>query len=98
MQDNIAAFGGDPSRVTIAGQSAGGGAVLTLLGMPRAQPLFSRVISLSGPPTNVTMDASEALGRKLAELGGVGQRRILHRHGGSRLAGLGRLRACSAGL
>ncbi len=71
VRANIAAFGGDPSNVTISGQSAGGGAVLTLLGCPRAQPLFSRVISLSGPPTNVTMDASEALGRKLAELGGV---------------------------
>lgn len=71
VRANIAAFGGDPSNVTISGQSAGGGAVLTLLGCPRAQPLFNRVISLSGPPTNVTMDASEALGRKLAELGGV---------------------------
>ncbi|MGA7206026.1 MAG: carboxylesterase family protein [Specibacter sp.] len=71
VRDNIAAFGGDPSRVTISGQSAGGGAVLTLLGSPRAQPLFNRVISLSGPPTNVTMAASEALGRKLAGLGGV---------------------------
>ena len=71
VRDNIAAFGGDPSRVTLSGQSAGGGAVQTLLGMPSAQPLFKRVISLSGPPTAATLADSEALGRKLAELGGV---------------------------
>jgi para-nitrobenzyl esterase len=71
VRENIAAFGGDPSRVTISGQSAGGGAVQTLLAMPSAQPLFKRVISLSGPPTAVTLEQSEALGRKLAELGGV---------------------------
>ncbi|PFG30171.1 carboxylesterase/lipase family protein [Paramicrobacterium agarici] len=44
VQQNIAAFGGDPSRVTIGGQSAGGTAVLTLLSMPAAQHLFSRAI------------------------------------------------------
>jgi len=71
VRDNIAAFGGDPSRVTLSGQSAGGGAVQTLLAMPSAQPLFKNVISLSGPPTAATLERSEALGRKLAELGGV---------------------------
>lgn len=48
VRDNIEAFGGDPAKVTIFGQSAGAMAVATLLGMPRAQGLFSRAIAQSG--------------------------------------------------
>ncbi|MGV8881601.1 MAG: carboxylesterase/lipase family protein [Rhodoglobus sp.] len=47
VQENIEQFGGDPARVTIAGQSAGADAVMTLLTSPRAQHLFSSAISHS---------------------------------------------------
>ena len=48
VRDNIAAFGGNPQNVTIAGQSAGGINVLTLMISPVAKDLFHRVISQSG--------------------------------------------------
>ncbi len=49
VKDNIEFFGGDPGKVTIFGESAGGYAVLTLSAMPAAKGLFQRVISQSAP-------------------------------------------------
>jgi para-nitrobenzyl esterase len=48
VQQNIAAFGGDPENVTIFGFSAGGVSVHSLLTIPAAQGLFHKVISHSG--------------------------------------------------
>jgi para-nitrobenzyl esterase len=48
VKDNIAQFGGDPSRVTIFGQSAGAISVNMLATVPAAQGLFQRAISQSG--------------------------------------------------
>ncbi len=49
VRDNIAAFGGDPSNVTIFGESGGGAKVSTLLAMPAARGMFHRAIVQSGP-------------------------------------------------
>ena len=48
VRDNIAAFGGDPARVTVAGQSAGAASIGRMIVDPAARPLFRRVILQSG--------------------------------------------------
>lgn len=48
VRDNIANFGGDPSNVTIFGQSGGGAKVNTLMAMPSAKGLFHKAINQSG--------------------------------------------------
>jgi para-nitrobenzyl esterase len=53
VRDNIGAFGGDPDKVTIFGESAGGMSVGALLATPRARGLFHRAILQSGAAHNV---------------------------------------------
>jgi para-nitrobenzyl esterase len=70
-RDAIANFGGDPGRVTIFGQSDGGGKVSTLMAMPAAKGLFHRAIVESGSTLRVgNEDVSRATaGAFLKELG-----------------------------
>ncbi|MGW3161340.1 carboxylesterase family protein [Streptomyces sp. NPDC001142] len=68
----MASFGGDPDKVTIAGQSAGGGAVQTLLATPAARSLFRAAISASGA-------VMQPQGREIAEA--VTQRLATHTGG-----------------
>ena len=49
VRDNIAGFGGDPDNVTVFGQSAGAGSVVSLMVMPAAAGLFHRGIAESVP-------------------------------------------------
>jgi len=48
VRDNIGAFGGDPSCVTLVGQSGGGAKIATLMAVPAAAGLFHRAVTMSG--------------------------------------------------
>ncbi len=62
VQDNIASFGGDPDRVTIFGQSAGGEDVCLLMASPLTDGLVHRVIGQSPSQGCIRLERSLALG------------------------------------
>ena len=74
VKKNIAAFGGDPSRVTIYGQSAGAGMVVNLTFIPQAKGLFKGAIAQSGVGAAFpmqTMKEAEQSGLEFAEATGA---------------------------
>jgi para-nitrobenzyl esterase len=72
VRDNIAEFGGDPSNVTIFGESAGGMSVGTLLATPSAKGLFAKAIPQSGAAhATLTVDIATRIAQKFCEVAGV---------------------------
>jgi para-nitrobenzyl esterase len=74
VRANAAHFGGDPSNVTIFGQSGGGRKVGTLLGMPAAKGLFHRAVIESGPTlTLVEREQANRVAENLLKELGLGR-------------------------
>lgn len=72
IKNNIASFGGDPTNVTIIGQSGGGAKVTTLMNMPAAKGLFHKAVALSGSSlSGANKEYAEKLGLAVMQEAGL---------------------------
>jgi len=78
LKANIKNFGGDPNRIMIFGQSAGGMSVCVLMVSPLSEGLFERAVSMSGPcELFFTMEEGFEQGKEFAERVGCSGDRVL---------------------
>ncbi|WP_105386441.1 carboxylesterase/lipase family protein [Neorhizobium alkalisoli] len=72
IRDNIAGFGGDPARITLGGESAGGKNVAALMAAPAAQGLFHAAIVISGGADTVSSRVeAEAVTQRFIDIAGL---------------------------
>ena len=97
LGENVAAFGGDPARITIAGESAGAKDVAALMGAPSARGRFARAIMESGGGQTVhTRESGAEVARDLLDALGLRKgeaRRLLDLSAAEILAGQRRVEA-----
>src|SRR5690606_23687601 len=89
VQRNVAAFGGDPDRVTIAGESAGALSVMYLMAAPPARGLFHRAIAQSAYMISTPGLRGTVHGTPSAEESGLALGRTLEVRGLPRLRAMG---------
>ncbi|MCR8667882.1 carboxylesterase family protein [Aestuariibaculum sp. M13] len=77
VNENISNFGGDPSNVTIFGQSGGGAKVSTLMAMPAANGLFHKAVTISGAALKLSSyDTQAQIAQSFIDALGISSKQI----------------------